>query len=106
MKSPRRRPNAKQSQSARSVRTLMPPVAPDPSQQTFPQPTPKYINKATVLAMIGKTWPTIWKWMQEDSFPRAFNTGGTSSWLESEVIDWMRNRPRQPIKGDDKSVSS
>jgi predicted DNA-binding transcriptional regulator AlpA len=91
----------------------MPAVAPDPAQQTAPfQPPLKFISKATMLQMVNKTWPTVWKWMQtlDDAgkplFPRARNTGGNASWLESEVQDWIRNRPLQPIKGDDQSVSS
>jgi predicted DNA-binding transcriptional regulator AlpA len=107
MKSPkvRRRPDVKEQRSARSARSLFPAVVPDPAQQTSPPPLLKFISKATMLQMVNKTWPTVWKWMQEDQFPRARNTGGTASWIESEVQDWMRNRPLQPLKGDDDDKS-
>ena len=92
----------------KSTKALHPAAAvavldPQPNQ---PKPPIKFIGKAAMCLMVGKTYPTIWKWMQEGSFPRARNTGGTCSWIESEVQEWMKNRPVQSLKGDDKQKES
>jgi predicted DNA-binding transcriptional regulator AlpA len=68
---------------------------------------PRLIDKNELLRRIPFTFPTIWKWMQEKTpdgkpaFPRSRNTGGKCTWVESEVNDWILNRPLQVLKGDD-----
>jgi predicted DNA-binding transcriptional regulator AlpA len=87
---------------SQSVRLLAAARTPDATHpQAADAPPIKFISKAKVLAMVDKTYPTVWKWMREGSFPRARNTGGSCSWIESEVQEWMANRPIQPLKGDE-----
>jgi predicted DNA-binding transcriptional regulator AlpA len=65
---------------------------PDP-----PRPT-QYIFKAEVLQRVGYTFPTVWRWMREGTFPMSFDIGSKTAWLESEVEAWLRNRPRSQLK--------
>jgi predicted DNA-binding transcriptional regulator AlpA len=73
------------------------PQAPDPT----PQVELRLISKAEVLRRIGVTFPTIWKWMREDKFPRSRNLGGRAAWIESEVTRWIINCPVVKLKGED-----
>ena len=97
MKPRRTRPDVKP--APESARKLSPALVPDP-QSTTPKPPIKFISKAAVCEMVGKSYPTIWRWMQDSGFPRARNTGGSMSWIESDVQDWMAARPIQRLKGD------
>jgi predicted DNA-binding transcriptional regulator AlpA len=67
---------------------------------------PRLIDKNELLRRLPFTFPTIWKWMREGTFPRSRDTGGKTTWLESEVSDWIRNRPNQVLKGDDKKIKA
>ena len=61
----------------------------------------RYLPKTTICERTGKSYPTIWKWMREDRFPRSFMVGGRAMWLESEFVAWMESQPRTRLKGDD-----
>jgi predicted DNA-binding transcriptional regulator AlpA len=58
------------------------------------------------MRRIPASYVTLWKWMQAGLFPRSKNFGGKVVWLESEIESWIRNRPPQPIKGDQGATSS
>jgi predicted DNA-binding transcriptional regulator AlpA len=60
----------------------------------------RLISKAEVLRRIGVSYPTIWKWMRDENFPRSRNLGGKSAWIESEVTAWIRNCPVVKLKGE------
>ena len=68
----------------------------DPPRQ---QPD-RLIDKDEVLRRVPVTYVTLWKWMQENKFPRSRNLGGKSAWLEHEIERWIRERPMVPLKGD------
>jgi predicted DNA-binding transcriptional regulator AlpA len=70
-------------------------AASDPSNKS----PPRLIDKNELLRRVPFTFPTIWKWMREGTFPRSRNTGKTT-WVESEVNEWILNRPIQVLKGD------
>jgi hypothetical protein len=40
-------------------------------------------------------------WMRAGTFPRSRDTGGKTTWVESEINNWIMNRPIQVLKGDD-----
>jgi prophage regulatory protein len=61
---------------------------------------PRLITKAEVLRRVPYTYPTLWKMMKENKFPRSCDAGGKACWHESEVNSWIRNRPRTVLKGD------
>jgi predicted DNA-binding transcriptional regulator AlpA len=61
----------------------------------------RIVSKPEVLDRVGVTYPTIWQWMRQGKFPRSRELGGKSCWIESEIEDWIRNRPVRRLKGDD-----
>jgi predicted DNA-binding transcriptional regulator AlpA len=64
---------------------------------------PRLIDKNELLRRVPFTFPTIWKWMREKdvdgkpAFPCSRDTGGKTTWVESEIDNWIRTRP---MKGD------
>ena len=64
----------------------------------------RLIRKKEVLQRVGLSYPTVWAMMRGGAFPRSIRlTDGPSAkvaWIESEVDEWMDNRPRQRLKGD------
>jgi predicted DNA-binding transcriptional regulator AlpA len=68
-----------------------------------PAPTPlikRYLNKRQVMERVGRGYPTLWQWMRQNRFPRAFMVEGKLAWLEHEISDWMDRQPRVRLKGD------
>ena len=61
----------------------------------------RFIFRSEVCARIGVTFPTIWDWMQRGQFPRARDVGGRPGWIESEINEWILNRPLRRYKGDE-----
>jgi prophage regulatory protein len=58
----------------------------------------RLIHKPEVLRLTGVTFPTLWKWMREGTFPLSFDVGGKTAWREDEIDVWLRNRPRSQFK--------
>jgi predicted DNA-binding transcriptional regulator AlpA len=63
-------------------------------------PAVRLLDKATVMAIAGASFPTIWKMMRDGRFPRSRIFGGRSMWLSNEIDAWLANLPRRPLKGD------
>ena len=61
---------------------------------------PRLISKSEVLDRVGVTYPTLWVWMRSGAFPRSRELGGKVCWLESEIENWIVNRPIRRLKGD------
>jgi hypothetical protein len=40
------------------------------------------------------------------AFPRSRDTGGKTTWVESEVNEWILNRPIQVLKGDAENIEA
>jgi predicted DNA-binding transcriptional regulator AlpA len=72
-----------------------------------PKGPARLLDKEEVLRRVPFTFPTLWKMMREDKFPRSrvSNTAKTV-WLEDEVEQWIRNRPVQKLKGDDEKIAA
>jgi predicted DNA-binding transcriptional regulator AlpA len=63
---------------------------------------PVFLDKAEVLRRVSLTYPMIWKWMREGTFPRSRLVGVAKTvWLESDIIRWMKDRPITKLKGDE-----
>lgn len=60
----------------------------------------RLLSKAEVIERVGRTFPTIWLWMQQGKFPRARDLGGRPVWLENEINDWIAALPIRKFKGD------
>jgi prophage regulatory protein len=57
----------------------------------------RYLRQPEVLARIGVSWVTIWRWEKKGEFPRRRLLGGrTVGWLESEIDNWCAGREPQP----------
>jgi predicted DNA-binding transcriptional regulator AlpA len=88
--------------SARKVRKsprlrapMRPVVVPDDGDKP---PSPKMIFKNEVIRRVGFTYPTLWRWMREGTFPLSFDVGSRTAWAESEIDNWLANRPRSNLK--------
>jgi predicted DNA-binding transcriptional regulator AlpA len=60
----------------------------------------RLISKPEVCDRVGRTFPTIWKWMRDGEFPRARDLGGKPAWIESEVEAWITGLPKREYMGD------
>ena len=60
----------------------------------------RLISKPEVLDRVGVTFPTIWKWMRDGTFPRSRVLGGKVGWIEFEVEAWIASLPVRRLKGD------
>jgi predicted DNA-binding transcriptional regulator AlpA len=60
----------------------------------------RLLSKHEICAITNVTFPVVWKWMRQGTFPRSRIVGGKSMWLSDEVEQWLRNLPVRPLKGD------
>ncbi len=52
------------------------------------------IGIKTVLAMVPISRPTIYRLMQKDEFPKPVEIGAGRFWVESEILEWKREKIR------------
>lgn len=60
----------------------------------------RLLSRREMLAKVPVSYPTVWKWMREGTFPRSRDIGGKVAWIEHEIDDWIAARPIVPLKGD------
>jgi predicted DNA-binding transcriptional regulator AlpA len=65
-----------------------------------PTSLPRMLGKAEVRRLCGVTYPTIWRWMRNGTFPRSRAVGNKSVWAEDEIAEWLANRPLVRLKCD------
>ncbi|RZQ03765.1 AlpA family transcriptional regulator [Vibrio vulnificus] len=64
----------------------------------------KFLRIQDVMSLTGLGRSTIYKFMDEDIFPKTIPLGGRAvGWLESEIEEWMESRlalrdNQQPIQ--------
>jgi predicted DNA-binding transcriptional regulator AlpA len=63
-------------------------------------PDKRLLSKAEVCDRVGRTFVTLWQWMQKGKFPRARDVHGRPMWIESEVDAWIGSLPMRRLKGD------
>lgn len=63
-------------------------------------PAVRLLDKATVMAIANASYPTLWQWMRNGTFPRGRMVGGRSMWMSTEIDDWLAGLPLRPLKGD------
>jgi predicted DNA-binding transcriptional regulator AlpA len=61
------------------------------------------LDKREVLAVVGVTYPTLWAWMRDGTFPRSRVVGLKSKWLAADIADWLVQLPPRKLKGDQPS---
>jgi predicted DNA-binding transcriptional regulator AlpA len=67
---------------------------------------PRLIDKIEVLRRVPFTYPIIWRWMREGTFPPSRDTGGKTTWVEEEINQWIMSRPVKTLKGDDEKIGA
>ena len=61
----------------------------------------RILSKGEVLERVGVTFPTLWKLMRENKFPRSVIIGdGKVGWFAHEIDEYLAKLPRQQYKGD------
>jgi predicted DNA-binding transcriptional regulator AlpA len=58
----------------------------------------RLLNKAEVITITGKSFPTLWMWMRQGRFPAARTVGGAPAWLKTEVDAWIKELPVRRFK--------
>jgi predicted DNA-binding transcriptional regulator AlpA len=86
-KKPRNIPPAKQVTGARRLASAIPPHI-------------QVLGRHEIVALTGRSYPTIWAMMRKGAFPRSRILGGKSAWLVSEIEEWLSSLPTRPLKGD------
>jgi len=67
----------------------------------MPPPTAvRLMSKHEVCAIVGVSYPSLWTWMRNGSFPRSVIVGGQSKWRSSDIDAWMAALPTRRLKGD------
>jgi predicted DNA-binding transcriptional regulator AlpA len=64
------------------------------------KPRLRLLSRREMLERVPLSYPTVWKKMIDGDFPRSREIGGKCAWLESEIDDWISNRPLVRLKGD------
>jgi prophage regulatory protein len=53
----------------------------------------RFLRLKEVMALTGLGRSSIYKFMDEDKFPKSVPLGGRAvAWVESEIEDWMNER--------------
>jgi predicted DNA-binding transcriptional regulator AlpA len=60
----------------------------------------RLIGRGEVLDRVGMSYPTLWYKMRRGEFPRSVVIGTRVAWYAHEVEEWLRDLPRQKLKGD------
>lgn len=56
----------------------------------------RYIRQPEVLARVGVSWITIYRWEKQDHFPKRRRLGRhTVAWVEAEIDEWCAQRAAQ-----------
>jgi predicted DNA-binding transcriptional regulator AlpA len=63
----------------------------------------RLLSRAEVTDLAGVTYVALWGWIRDGKFPpgRSIGSGPKAhvAWIESEVEDWIRSRPKRIPKG-------
>jgi predicted DNA-binding transcriptional regulator AlpA len=102
-----------QHQWLRNLSRELPPLRDKPSPSAPERVGPAHrsqgpsrlLDKHEVCAIAGASYPSIWSWMRNNTFPRSRIVGGRSMWLSTEVEAWLAALPLRPLKGDPSETS-
>jgi prophage regulatory protein len=62
----------------------------------------RMMTRDQVVAILGISYSTVYQLMREDRFPLPLKLSrNRNGWLQSEIIAWLRSRPRQRYKPPD-----
>jgi prophage regulatory protein len=60
----------------------------------------RLMSRAEVLEVVPFTYTSIWKMMRAGTFPRGREIAGKICWLESEIEQWIAERPVKALRGE------
>ena len=61
----------------------------------------RLLNRKELVEIVGLSYPSIWRLMCEDQFPRSVVLGRNRvAWFEAEVDAWLESLERRRLKGD------
>jgi len=53
----------------------------------------KYLRLPELLALLGVSWVTVWRWEKQGLFPKRRKLGPRIvGWREDEILEWCANR--------------
>lgn len=53
----------------------------------------RYLRQPEVLARVGVSWVTIWRWEKQGQFPKRRKIGPRLvAWVENEIDEWCETR--------------
>jgi len=56
--------------------------------------TPKILRLPAVIAVVGVSRVSIWRWVRAGTFPRPIRLGARAvGWRDSDVQRWLETRP-------------
>lgn len=58
----------------------------------------RLIYKKELLKIVGCSYPSIWAWMRQGTFPKSREIGRKVAWYEDEVQEWLDNLPERELK--------
>lgn len=66
----------------------------------------RLIPKSEMLDRVGVSYPTVWRWMRDGSFPRGVAVGTRTFWRSDEIDAWIAALPLRRLKGDSQLTHS
>ena len=98
--------NRKNARNGVKARTHAPHAPPDGVDLASIQDRLKHrcglLDKRDVLALVGVTYPSLWKWQVAGTFPRGKVVNQKTMWPAADVADWLAGLPTRALKGDAK----
>ena len=67
------------------------------SKEQEPEPT-RFIGKGEMLERVCLSFPFVWQLIREGKFPASREVGGKALWIESEIENWIKTRPKKKYK--------
>lgn len=58
----------------------------------------RLISASQIREIFGITDMTVWRWVHDEGldFPKPIYIGRRRYWRESDVMEWISSRPREP----------
>jgi predicted DNA-binding transcriptional regulator AlpA len=91
------RPRLRRAHAPRGAPTLE--TLPEEALPPFAEAN-RLLSKAEIVELTGRSYPTLWAWMQAGKFPRARDLHGRPVWVQREIQAFLASLPIKRIKGD------
>jgi predicted DNA-binding transcriptional regulator AlpA len=58
----------------------------------------RLFDRHDIVALTGRTYPTLWMMMRRGEFPHGRVVGGKTVWTSSEIEAWINALPTRQLK--------